>query len=133
MYVMSSILDGMPGVASRSLADVARDVAAGGATPIELYAAFLNSTVYCERGERPGFRAMGAAGAGLIPIYTTLEQLALARGAVDWFAVTGTELLRLLPAGYDLLLDQAGSAPLRLRPAALAERVSIELERGAAG
>lgn len=130
---MSSILDGMPGLASRSLADVARDVAAGDATSIELYAAFLNSTVYCERGDRPGFRALGAAGDGLIPIYTSSEQLALARGTVGWFAVTGAELLDLLPAGYDLLLDQGGSAPVRLRPAALAKRVSIELDRGAAG
>ncbi len=123
----------MPGVASRSLADVARDVAAGVATPIELYAAFLNATVYCERGDQPGFRALGAAGDGLIPIYSSLEQLALARGTVEWFALPGAELLNLLPTGYDLLLDQGGGAPLRLQPAALAKRVSIELDRGAAG
>jgi hypothetical protein len=124
-------------VSSRSLADVARDVAAGGATPADLHAAFLAATVYCERtaapGAAPGFRALGAAGDGLIPVYSSPEQLALARGPVPWFALTGPDLLELLPAGYDLLLDQGGPVPTRLRPAALARRVSIEIEREAAG
>jgi hypothetical protein len=123
----------MPGVSSRSLADVARDVPAGAATPADLLAALLASTVYCERGDQPGFRALGAAGQGLIPVYSSPEQLALARGTVPWFALTGSELLDLLPAGYDLLLDQGGNVPLRMRPAALTRRVSIDLEREAAG
>jgi hypothetical protein len=127
----------MPGVSSRSLADVARDVAAGVATPAELHAAFLASTVYCERSAEPdaepGFRALGAAGQGLVPVYSSPEQLALARGTVRWFALTGSELLDLLPAGYDVLLDQGGAAPLRLHPAALIRRVSIEIDREGAG
>jgi hypothetical protein len=127
----------MPGVSSRSLADVARDVAAGAATPADLHAAFLTSTVYCERATgpdvEPGFRALGAAGHGLVPVYSSPEQLALARGTVAWFALTGSEVLDLLPAGYDVLLDQGGAAPLRLHPAALTRRVSIEIEREAAG
>jgi SseB protein N-terminal domain len=130
---VGSILDGMPGVSSRSLADVARDVTADAATPADLHAAFLAATVYCERGDEPGFRALGAAGEGLIPVYSSPEQLALARGTVPWFALTGSELLDLLPAGYDLLLDQGGPAPLQLRPAALVRRVSIDIEREAAG
>jgi hypothetical protein len=114
-------------VSSRPLADVAGDVAASLATPADLHAAFLSSTVYCERGAEPGFRALGPAGQGLIPVYSSPEQLALARGTVRWFALTGSDLLEVLPAGYDLLLDQGGGAPVRLRPAALARRVSIEI------
>jgi hypothetical protein len=99
--------------------------------------AFLTATVYCERGNEPGdgpgFRALGAVGHGLIPVYSSLEQLALARGTVPWFALTGAELLDLLPSGYDLLLDQGGSAPLRLQPAALTRRVSIDVDREAVG
>lgn len=119
-------------MSSRSLAAVARDVSAGIATPADLHAAFLAATVYCERGAQPGFRALGVPGEGLVPVYSSPEQLALARGTVDWFALTGSELLDLLPAGYDLLLDQGGPAPTRLRPAALVRRVAIEIEREAA-
>jgi hypothetical protein len=113
--------------AARSLADVAADVAAGAATAAELHEALLAGTVYCERGERPGFRALGTPGDGVVPVYSSPEQLALARGTVDWFAMTGADLLTELPDGYNLLLDMGGSAPLRLRTDALDRRVVIEV------
>jgi hypothetical protein len=113
--------------AARSLADVAAGVAAGAATAAELHEALLATTVYCERGERPGFLALGTPGGGVVPVYSSPEQLALARGTVDWFAMTGADLLTELPDGYDLLLDMGGSAPLRLRTDALARRVVIEV------
>jgi hypothetical protein len=122
----------MPGVSSPSLADVARDVAAGSATPADLHAAFLAATVYCERGAAPGFRALGAPGAGVVAVYSSEEQVALARGTVPWFALTGNDLLDQVPDGYDLLLDPGGAAPVRLRPAALVRRVSVDVEREAA-
>ena len=112
-----------------SLADVARDVALGAATPEQLHAAFLDATVYCERPDGPGFRALGAPRAGVVPVFTSLEQLALARGAVGWFSVTGSELLALVPPGYDLLLDMGGSTPLRLRTAALTARTVVDVRR----
>jgi hypothetical protein len=115
---------------ARSLADVVADAGAGRAGAAELHAAFLAATVYCERGERPGFRALGEPGSGVIPVYTSVEQLALARGTVGWFACTGADLLTELPAGYDLLLDMGGPAPLRLRSAALGQRVAIEVDTG---
>lgn len=115
-----------------SLADVARDVALGAATPAELHAAFLAATVYCERADAPGFRALGAPRAGVVPVFTSPDQLALARGAVPWFSVTGAALLDLIPAGYDLVLDMAGSTPLRLRPSALTRRLVLDVRREAA-
>lgn len=116
----------------RSLADVAAGVAAGTATPAELHAAFLAAEVFCEGGTTVGFRALGTPGAGVIPVFTSLDQLALARGPVRWFSTTGDDLLGLLPAGYDLLLDAAGPAPLRLRPAALTRRVVVDVRSGGA-
>ena len=83
--------------------------------------------VYCERAEHPGLRALGAAHAGVVPVFSSPEQLALASGAVPWFSVTGAELLGLLPAGYDLVLDLAGPAPLRLRPGALTARAVLDV------
>ena len=115
----------------RSLADVAAAVAAGTADATELHAAFLAATVWCERDRdagRPGFRALGEPGAGVVPVYSSVEQLALARGTVAWFACTGADLLTELPAGYDVLLDMGGTSPLRLRPDVLRRQVVIDVQ-----
>ncbi|MDP9071938.1 MAG: SseB family protein [Actinomycetota bacterium] len=103
----------------RPLAEVAAEVARGEAGAEELHQTFLAATVWCEAGERPGFVAIGAAGDGLIPVFTSPEQLARARGAVAWFSTTGADVLGLVPEGYDIALDMAGDAPLRLRMGAL--------------
>lgn len=83
--------------------------------------------VYCERGDNPGFHALGAPRAGVIPVFSSPEQLALARGVVPWFSMRGADLLDQLPPGYDLMLDIAGSTPLRLRAEALTARTTLEL------
>lgn len=111
-----------------SLPDLAAAVAAGAARAAELHEVFCAATVYCERGDRPGFRALGEPGHGVIPVYSSPEQLALARGTVGWFALTGADLLDQLPDGYELLLDMGGDAPLRLRPQALGRSVGIEVQ-----
>lgn len=83
--------------------------------------------VFCERGTDPGFRALGVPAAGVVPVFSSVEQLALARGAVAWFSMTGADLLDHLPAGYDVMLDIAGPAPLRLRTSALTATPTIQL------
>ena len=108
---------------TRPLGEVASDVAEGRASPEELHEAFVTATVWCEAGESPGFVAMGTAGSGLIPVFSSPEQLARARGAVAWFSTTGADVLSLVPEGYDVALDIAGDAPLRLRMAALRAEV----------
>lgn len=97
-----------------------------------MHAAFLAATVYCERGTDPGFLGLGSPHAGVVPVFSSPEQLALARGPVPWFAMTGADLLDQLPAGYDLVLDIAGSSPLRLRADALTARpaVGVGMEAG---
>lgn len=110
-----------------SLADVARDVALGAAPPETLHEVFLTATVYCQRGSVPGFRALGAPRSGVVPVFSSPEQLGLASGTVPWFAMTGTDLLDQLPPGYDLVLDIAGPTPLRLRATALSARPAVSL------
>ena len=110
-----------------SLADVARDVALGAAAPSRLHEVFLAAVVYCERGTDPGFQALGAPRAGVVPVFSSPDQLALACGTVPWFSMTGADLLDQLPAGYDLVLDIAGPAPLRLRAGAHTVRPAVEL------
>jgi len=64
-------------------------------------------------------------------VFTSVEQLALAHGAVGWFSMTGADLLSQLPAGYDLVLDIAGPQPLRLRTDASSLHATVSL--GAVG
>lgn len=110
-----------------SLADTARNVARGVADSRQLHDVLLTAVVFCERGDAPGFRALGAPHSGVVPVFSSVDQLALARGAVPWFSMTGADLLDQLPPGYDLVLDIAGPAPLRLRTGALIVRASLAL------
>ena len=110
-----------------SLADTARDVASGVADSRRLHEAFLVATVYCERGADPGFRALGAPGAGVVPVFSSVEQLALARGPVRWFSTAGADLLAQLSAGSALVLDIAGQHPLRLCPGAAGVHATVSL------
>lgn len=110
------------------LADVARDVAGGAASAPDLHAAFLTSTIFCERGAKPGFTAWGEPDSGLIAVFSSVAELALARGRVEYFSLTGADLLDLLPAGYDLVLDIAGESPLRLSMSAVGRVATLEVE-----
>ena len=129
-YVLPLMLDDVLAHAP-SLADAARDVALGVADSARLHEVLLTSTVYCERGAVPGFKALGVPDAGVVPVFSSIEQLALARGAVGWFSMTGADLLTQLPAGYDVVLDIAGPQPLRLRTSATSLQATVSL--GAVG
>ncbi len=87
---------------------------------------FVESTVYCEAGERPGLVAMTTPTGPVIPVFTSETELARFRGAVRWFSTTGADLLDLVPPGYDLVLDPAGPHPTRLRPQATRRVARIE-------
>jgi hypothetical protein len=108
-----------PAAGGRDLAETVREVAAGRATPQELHEAFLDAQVFCEAGAQPGFVALGPADEGAIPVFSSEDQLARARGPVPWFATSGADLWELIPEGYDVILDIAGDNPLRLRRAAV--------------
>ena len=110
-----------------SLADTARDVALGVAELRRLHEVLLAATVYCERGADPGFRALGVPDAGVVPVFSLVEQLALARGTVGWFSMTGADLLAQLLVCYDLVLDIAGPQPLRLHTDATSLHATILL------
>jgi len=95
--------------------EVAR-LLAGEGDPGALLAALIAARLYCERTERVGFAAIGPPGGGFVPVFTSPEQLALfTRASVDWFSTDGADLLRLLPAGYDIAIDLAGPRPVRLK------------------
>ncbi len=114
----------------RRLAEVAAEVASGRTTAQELHEAFLAATVFCEAVENPGFVAVELGGSALVPVFSSERELVRARGPVRWFATTGADVLGLLPEGYDIVLDMAGEAPLRLRPAALERGTKTEVGWG---
>ncbi|MGC0423077.1 SseB family protein [Embleya sp. AB8] len=89
---------------------------AGEGEPPALLAALLAARLYCERPEQVGFAAIGPPGGGVVPVFTSEEQLArFVQGPCEWFATDGADLVRLLPPGYDIAIDLAGPRPVRLR------------------
>lgn len=113
--------------AERGLAEVAAQTARGDVHPEELLDAFLAATVFCERPERPGFLAVDEPEDGVIPVFSSLDEMAAYAGECDWFSTTGRDLLELLPAGYDVVLDAAGEHAAWLHTRALRRRPAIEI------
>jgi hypothetical protein len=105
------------------LAEVAKLVAGDGDIPA-LLNALRRTRLYCVRLDHVGFAAIGPPGAGMVPVFTSEEELARYAGACDWFSGPGSDVLDLLPPGYDLALDLAGPHPVRLHAAMWAEAVT---------
>ncbi|MEU1050609.1 hypothetical protein ABZ400_36515 [Streptomyces sp. NPDC005897] len=122
------------------LAETVRRAKGGRASPQDVFDAFIQARVYCERPEQPGFLtvaapqpAAGDASPGsrilelatttpcptpsptrLVPVCTSLEQFELFTGGGAWFSTTGADLLDLLPPGLDVWLDPAAEHAVRL-------------------
>ena len=111
-----------------SLPEAVQQLVEGVSSPQTFHDTFLTSRVYCEAGEEPGFVAVGSPPGGLIPIFSSEKELVVARGAVAWFSMMGADLLSLVPASYDLLLDGAGTTPVRLQLGALRQTGAISVD-----
>jgi hypothetical protein len=80
--------------------------------------ALLRGRWYFQRGESPGFLAVGERGTAVVPAFSSPSELVRYAGACEWFSLTGEDLMTLLPEGYGLVVDIAGSDP-QLLPADL--------------
>ena len=88
---------------------------------------FMVGRWYAMRAEDPGFLAVGPPGAGYVPIFSSLAELgdyAAAfpdrhGGGIDWLTTVGDDLLSLLPQGYGLVVDVAGSHAVYLKADAI--------------
>ena len=100
------------------------------ATAEEFHQALLTGTVFLQAGDRPGLMAFGKPPEGMVLVWTSEAELARSVGEGAWFSTTGADLLSLLPSGYDLLLDPAGDAALRLRPSALRRNPAVIVNWG---
>jgi hypothetical protein len=129
MWLLMELAGGShPGGADEDLAVTARRCLAGSAGVDELHRAFLKATVFLQAGDRPGLMAFGVPPDGLVPVWTAEAELAGSVGASAWFSTIGADLLGLVPAGYDLVLDPDSDAALRLRPSALRRELAVTVD-----
>ncbi|MCF2533209.1 SseB family protein [Yinghuangia soli] len=107
------------------LEQIARFVEGDGDPPL-LVAALRAARLYCVKPEHVGFSAIGPAGAGFVPVFTSLEQMALFMAEpCNWFSMPGNDLLRLLPEGYDIAVDLGSLMPVRLHAALWREAAAV--------
>ena len=99
--------------------------ATGEIPAVELQDAFESAPLYVQRvpGRHggPALAALGPPGAGVVPIYSSLETLVAAVGECDWARAPGRDLLALVPDGYGVVLDP-GSPYAALLPADVIRR-----------
>ncbi|MEU4894403.1 SseB family protein [Streptomyces sp. NPDC044780] len=101
----------------------------------EKWAALRKRRLYFQRPENPGFLVSETAEGGpLVPVFTSLQGLALFAGACGWASTTAEDLVDLLPEGVRALVDPLGEHPFLLDARTLrdAEGQGAE-EQGAEG
>lgn len=126
--------DDTPSDDPSDLLDEIAKLVEGDGDPPALAAALSRTRLYCVRLEHVGFAAVGPAGAGFVPMFTSLEQLALFAGEpCDWFSGPGADLVRLLPQGYDIAVDLGGVMPVRLHAALWRENAGTTVTTTEAG
>lgn len=98
-----------------TLADLVRQETAARMTEREKWAALRTARLYFQRPEHPGFLISETAEGGpLVPVFTSLEGLALFAGACGWASTTVEDLVDLLPEGARALVDPLGERPFLL-------------------
>ncbi|MFE2447209.1 SseB family protein [Streptomyces melanosporofaciens] len=98
-----------------TLADLVRQETAARLTEREKWAALRTARLYFQRPEHPGFLISETAEGGpLVPVFTSLEGLALFAGACGWASTTVEDLVDLLPEGVRALVDPLGERPFLL-------------------
>jgi hypothetical protein len=113
-----------------SLADAVRAFTSGQLTIEDFQAIFITSKVYCPRGERPGFLALHNTPTPVIPMFSSLKELRRYAGKDSkYFAVTGAEVLDLLPTGYGFALDMEGEHRMVFDAKAVEQMVDFTMRR----
>jgi len=88
----------------------------------EFHARFLTSRVFFLTGERPGLILFGDPPDGVATVFSALSELArfvlgcpeLATEENRWASTVGAEILQLVPAGHDIMLDPASDDPITI-------------------
>lgn len=112
-----------------TLADLVRQETAARLTEREKWVALRTARLYFQRPEHPGFLISETAEGGpLVPVFTSLEGLALFAGACGWASTTVEDLVDLLPEGVRALVDPLGERPFLLDARTLREAEDQEAD-----
>ncbi|MBI0377498.1 SseB family protein [Streptomyces albiflaviniger] len=91
-----------------SLRDLIRDEMAAPRVRSERLAALRSARLYFQRPDEPGFLVSETKQGPVVPVFTSLERLALFAGPCGWASTTVEDLVELLPEGMRALVDPLG-------------------------
>ena len=91
-----------------SLRDLIRDEMAASRPRSERLAALRSARLYFQRPDEPGFLVSETEQGPVVPVFTSLERLALFAGPCEWASTTVADLVELLPEGVRALVDPLG-------------------------
>ncbi|MFC0601657.1 SseB family protein [Streptomyces palmae] len=91
-----------------SLRDLVRDEIVASMSPSERLAAMRSARLYFQRPEEPGFLVAETEDGPVVPVFTSLERLALFAGVCEWASTSVSDLAELLPEGVRALVDPLG-------------------------
>ncbi|MEU5930384.1 SseB family protein [Streptomyces antimycoticus] len=91
-----------------SLRDLIRDEMAASRPRSERLTAMRSARLYFQRPDEPGFLVSDTEQGPVVPVFTSLERLALFAGPCGWASTTVADLAELLPEGVRALVDPLG-------------------------
>ncbi|MEU5027836.1 SseB family protein [Streptomyces milbemycinicus] len=74
----------------------------------ERLAKMRSARLYFQRPEEPGFLVSETEEGAVVPVFSSLERLALFAGPCEWASTTVEDLIDLLPEGVRALVDPLG-------------------------
>jgi len=101
------------------LRNLIRDEMAASRPRSERVAALRSERLYFQRPDEPGFLVSETEQGPVVPVFTSLEQLALFAGPCGWASTTVEDLVELLPEGVRALVDPLGPRAFLLDTEAL--------------
>ncbi|KUL45620.1 hypothetical protein ADL28_37030 [Streptomyces violaceusniger] len=102
-----------------SLRDLIRDEMAASRPRSERLAALRSARLYFQRPDEPGFLVSDTEQGPVVPVFTSLERLALFAGPCGWASTTVADLTELLPEDVRALVDPLGPQAFVLNTEAL--------------
>ncbi|MBL1101954.1 SseB family protein [Streptomyces sp. 205] len=91
-----------------SLRDLVRDEAIASMSRSDRLTALRSVRLYFQRPDEPGFLVSETEEGPVVPVFTSLERLALFAGVCPWASTTLEDVVELLPEGVRALVDPLG-------------------------
>ncbi len=109
-----------------SLRDLVRDEAIASMSRSERLTAVRSVRLYFQRPDEPGFLVSETQEGPVVPVFTSLERLALFAGVCAWASTTLEDVLELLPEGVRALVDPLGPKTMVLDARSLDDMADLD-------